>query len=76
MSTIVGAYAATTSVAQGGSVTFRMEADDGAVPVGEVVVTDVASDEVLLSTAVSGPSWTLPVPPTWRSSLSTWAATE
>jgi hypothetical protein len=69
MSTILGAYAGTTSVAQGESVTFRMEAADGAVPMGEVVVTDVATGEVRVTAMVSGPSWTLPVPPTWPSSL-------
>lgn len=66
---IIGAYADTTSVAQGGDITFRLQGADGEPPHGEVVVSDAATEEVLLATAVSGRSWTLPVPSTWRSSL-------
>lgn len=68
MSRLVGAYATTTSVAQGEAVTFRL--CGGAEPTGEVVVTDIATGEVVVpATPVSGPEWTLRTPPTWRSSL-------
>lgn len=69
MSSLIGAYATATSVEQGDSITFHLQGADGELPRGPVTLRDAATEEVLVTTVVSGPTWTLEVPRAWRSSL-------
>ncbi|MET8938076.1 N,N-dimethylformamidase beta subunit family domain-containing protein [Streptomyces rubiginosohelvolus] len=62
------AWADRTSCVQGGRLPFHLTGAGPSVPV-RVRISDAISGEPLLTAAMTGPDWTLDVPPEWPSAL-------